>query len=453
MCLCGKMVFRDPHKFKPSINIVELYINPHKMKEITASLVKSQWHAVCNYLYNNGRKTMVSHQTPLQALPFFEYSPKNELRRQSDIFIKNWQLQFFANAIPDFLLVINSKRQIVFANSKITTFFEKTIDEILGKKPGEILQCVNAERTPQGCGTTEFCKFCGAHKAITFAGRNIANTQECRISTTLEVNALDLRVNANSITIEDETFTILTLTDIGNEKRRAALESIFFHDILNSVGALLGFAELLNGASPEELEEYRPMIYEIAQNLNEEIQSQRQLSAAENHEIAVKPVIINSINLLKSIKESYAHFPIGKMQLISIDTSSEDFECITDEVLLRRVIGNLLKNGLEAVPLQNVTLGCSKNDQTVEFWVHNNSVMSDDVQKQMFQRSFSTKGAGRGLGTYSIRLLTERYLLGKVTFKSDEQNGTIFRVHLPSNIVRNARGSSATILHFSPARV
>jgi signal transduction histidine kinase len=57
--------------------------------------------------------------------------------------------------------------------------------------------------------------------------------------------------------------------------------------------------------------------------------------------------------------------------------------------------------------------------------------MPRDVQLQVFQRFFSTKGAGRGLGTYSIRLLTERYLKGNVSFTSSPEEGTTFRVCYP----------------------
>jgi sensor histidine kinase regulating citrate/malate metabolism len=52
--------------------------------------------------------------------------------------------------------------------------------------------------------------------------------------------------------------------------------------------------------------------------------------------------------------------------------------------------------------------------------------MPVDVQLQIFQRSFSTKGNGRGIGTYSIKLLTEQYLNGKVSFVSNESEGTRF---------------------------
>ena len=57
--------------------------------------------------------------------------------------------------------------------------------------------------------------------------------------------------------------------------------------------------------------------------------------------------------------------------------------------------------------------------------------MPRSIQLQVFQRSFSTKGAGRGIGTYSIKLLTERYLGGKVSFVSEDGIGTRFSCHLP----------------------
>ena len=57
--------------------------------------------------------------------------------------------------------------------------------------------------------------------------------------------------------------------------------------------------------------------------------------------------------------------------------------------------------------------------------------MSQEAQLQVFQRSFSTKGRGRGLGTYSVKLLSERYLGGRVSFSSTPEAGTVFRLFLP----------------------
>lgn len=93
---------------------------------------------------------------------------------------------------------------------------------------------------------------------------------------------------------------------------------------------------------------------------------------------------------------------------------------------------NLLKNALEASTTgETIDIGCSLSNQTIVFWVKNSGAMTESVKSQLFQRSFSTKGSGRGVGTYSVKLLTERYLGGKVDFQSSIQEGTIFYIYLP----------------------
>ena len=77
-----------------------------------------------------------------------------------------------------------------------------------------------------------------------------------------------------------------------------------------------------------------------------------------------------------------------------------------------------------------VLAGIENNEDMVAFWVKIDQFMPEDAQKQLFQRSFSTKDSGRGIGTYSIRLITENYLKGKVSFISNETKGTVFSIEL-----------------------
>jgi sensor histidine kinase regulating citrate/malate metabolism len=69
-------------------------------------------------------------------------------------------------------------------------------------------------------------------------------------------------------------------------------------------------------------------------------------------------------------------------------------------------------------------------DSFIYFSIKNPGLIPAEVQSQIFQRSFSTKGKGRGLGTYSIKLLTERYLNGSVGFTSSIERGTEFFVKI-----------------------
>jgi len=92
----------------------------------------------------------------------------------------------------------------------------------------------------------------------------------------------------------------------------------------------------------------------------------------------------------------------------------------------------MLKNALEASSKgDTISIGYEVSKDSICFKVHNNSYIPSEVQLQIFNRSFSTKGKDRGLGTYSMRLLSERFLNGRVYFNSDKENGTTFYAEYP----------------------
>ena len=155
---------------------------------------------------------------------------------------------------------------------------------------------------------------------------------------------------------------------------------------------------------------------EAASRLIEEIESQRDLASAERGELAPKPVRIASRRLLEDLAGFYRGHEVARGKSIELDPGTEDVQLSADRVLLSRVLGNMLKNALEATPDGGVVkAGCRKDGDGLVFWVNNPAVMSEESKLQVFMRSYSTKGADRGLGTYSMKLITERYLEGKGT--------------------------------------
>ena len=365
-----------------------------------------------------------------------ELASLGALERQGRLFQNSPLMTQMVDAVPDILLVLNRERQMVYANQSLyRTLDMKTedINRVFGCRPGEILKCAHAFESEGGCGTTVFCSTCGALKAILSSQEKKADVQECRIIQDQTGDALDLRVWARPLVLDDEVFTLFTVVDTSHEKRREALERIFFHDILNTAGGLKGSAELIREAKSEELNEFQDIILRLSNDLIEEIQAQRQLAAAEKEELAVHPSDFGTDEILEEIAELYMGHEVTRGRHIRIDDKIYKGILITDRALLRRVIGNMTKNALEASKLgETVTLGCEADDQGAAFWVHNPGFIPPKIQLQIFQRSFSTKGSGRGLGTYSIKLLSERYLKGHASFGTSPEQGTVFKVVCPN---------------------
>ncbi len=366
-----------------------------------------------------------------QFAPAERASP--EVVAQQAAFIKSLQhLTILLDTVPNYVMVLNRQRQIIFANKAVWLAVQAPgSDALIGFRPGEIFQCIHANRLPGGCGTTEACAFCGAIQAVLKSLRGQEIVREARI-TLQSGRSLDLQVWASLLEFGDELFVAVTMRDISHEKRRLALERVFLHDVLNTVTSLYGYASLLQDADEGEAETAREMIGWLSARLVDEIQAQQDLAAAENNEIAVRPVQLNSLEILREAKSFHATHETARNCTIDITPLAEEIEFTSDPRLLGRVISNMVKNALEASPSgDTVTLDCRMVEGDIVFSVHNSAYVPRNVQMQVFQRSFSTKGEGRGLGTYSMRLLSERYLGGKVSFTTSEEGGTTFTARYP----------------------
>jgi signal transduction histidine kinase len=226
-------------------------------------------------------------------------------------------------------------------------------------------------------------------------------------------------------------FTIITLKDISHEKRRRALEQIFFHDVLNTASCLQIASELLKNDF-EHLDEIRKTLIYGVHELIDEINSQKVLMAAENHDLILRPTDTNAQSVIREAKDYFEKYAKEKEVSLLLQLPDELIPFQTDKNILLRVLGNMIKNAIEASrPHETVTIRCMVKNSAVVFEVHNAAVMPKTVQLQLFQRSFSTKGIGRGLGTYGMKLLSERYLKGKVSFRSSRQAGTVFSARYP----------------------
>lgn len=363
-------------------------------------------------------------------------SSSDKIKRESEILKSNQLFRELFSAIGGIGAVIDSNRQLVYANEGLLSLLgNKSMDAILGNRFGEAISCIHSKEEPYGCGTSRACAYCGLVNAV-LESQNTGSksTKECRISSNIEgkLQSWDLNVTVFPIVMSDITYHVITILDISDEKRRVALEKIFFHDILNSAGGLNGLLTILKeGSSPEESEEIINLSEEASRDILEEILLHKQIKAAENGDLRVKIESINSLEILESSIIKIKSHENLKNRVISVAEDSCNIEFDSDKILLQRILINLIKNALEATKTNgSVIAGVKDAGDKIRFWIKNDEVMPEEIQMQIFQRSFSTKGLDRGIGTYSIKLLAESYLNGKADFISNETEGTIFWIDL-----------------------
>lgn len=383
-----------------------------------------------------------SHLSKITELSDFpERTMPKDLQRQSAFFVDAFLTRPLLDAMPGVVLILNSNRRIVFANRAFCQIAGWSETESpVGLYIGDVLSCHVALDADAGCGSGESCKTCGALMAMMSGIEGQENVQECTL--TRRVNAteqnLTLRVWSAPLEHGSEKFIVLAAMDISHERRRLALERTFFHDILNLVGSIRGFAELMEIDRKIDPLEISRRIQLASQRVIDEIDAQRVLLAVEKGELKIDNYMLSSREVLGDIVELYEGQEVARLRQLKVDQSAVEFSFVSDVTLIRRILGNMVKNALEASPNGDVvTLGVDVRRGQLIFWVHNSAVIPAVYQQRIFQRDFSTKGSGRGLGTYSMKILGN-FLSGEVTFISEVNSGTRFFLSLPISSPRSS---------------
>jgi signal transduction histidine kinase len=121
----------------------------------------------------------------------------------------------------------------------------------------------------------------------------------------------------------------------------------------------------------------------------------------------------------------------------NIEFSSDDPEILAnfDRTQLIRVLTNLVKNGIQAIPsdkeVPKIKVHVTSENNMVKITIEDNGVgVSEDNKNKIFEPKFTTKSSGMGLGLAMVKNIVETYK-GSITFTSQQGIGTIFTVTFP----------------------
>ena len=166
--------------------------------------------------------------------------------------------------------------------------------------------------------------------------------------------------------------------------------------------------------------------------------------------------LIQQIDTLSSVASAFSNFAsmpaqqnetlnVVEVVELALDIFNEDyivFEKEEDEIIsimdrtqLIRIITNLVKNAIQAIPENQknklVFISIKRQNTNVLISVKDNGtgIESNHVDR-IFEPKFTTKSKGMGLGLGIIKNIIENYK-GTITFESEMEKETIFTVSLP----------------------
>lgn len=382
-------------------------------------------------------ETHVQMKFDPSAFAHFKRAGADQLGLEARAARQSPMIEGVLEAVEDPLFVLNNHRQVLLANAQaIETLGEESATETVGMRPGELFACIHADDGPGGCGGSEACSDCGALQAVLRARRGKRpETRECLLTRRRKtgIEAAEFRVRAAPFQVGPHEFTTVLFQDISAAKRREALERIFFHDVMNTIGGLRGWSETLVMMKDSTPVSAARRIVALADVLIREILDQKMLLEAERGDLVPTFRDCRIGEVYEVVRNVFSGNPVTKGRALEIASRGDLQTIVSDPGLLGRVLVNLVMNAFEATHEGGaVRIWHSRGNGRVTFHVWNAGTMAADVARHVFQRSFSTKSdKGRGIGTYSARILVERYLGGQVTFRSSAEEGTTFLVELP----------------------
>jgi len=363
-----------------------------------------------------------------------ERADHKSILRDHQMLMQTARLDHLTTAVPCVLLILNVERQIVYKNQQAVVFLASDAGgEILGKRLGELLNCIHASQSSKGCGTTQYCHACGVMKATSQSHAHGATVVHECIVTTVGSDSYEFRVWTTPYRCGEKDFTILSLLDISNEKRRDVLERNFFHDVNNLLNMLVGYSRLVEDETDfKSVGEYFKVIQQAGNELVDEVASHQSFLLAERGELSVNISSFDSRSVFEDVVSMLSEKERQKGWKIVVDNRFDHCEVTTDQVLLRRVLEMMVQNALEApAEVKDIHLACQRSQESLVFSVHTAGVLPQSANVKMSQCSLSAKENERGIRTYTIKLFGEKYLKGKTWVSTMPNEGTTFCFSLP----------------------
>lgn len=376
------------------------------------------------------------------------------------------RLRLFFDKSPAIMLVLNDKTEVEQINNTGLQFIQKKESEVLGKRPGEIFDCISAFDHPNGCGYGMLCKFCKIRNSAeeTLTNGIPANNVESVLTQKLDNKQVSFTVLVSSALIKrkNKSSVLVTITDITQRKKleneltlakekaeqsdklKTAFLANMSHEIRTPLNGIMGFSELLctkKNMSLEQKQAFSSIIKTSSQGLMQIIDDIIDVSRIESGVLRINKSGFKINSMFQDIW-IYAHTKIVEskkdIELIFLENPN-NLAIVTDEVRLKQVFLNLINNAIKFTEKGKIEYGISKVTKNyIEFIVSDTGIgIPGDKHKIIFDRfrqgyeNTNRSYGGNGLGLSITKSLVE-LMGGQISLESAINVGTTFKFTIKS---------------------
>jgi PAS domain S-box-containing protein len=209
------------------------------------------------------------------------------------------------------------------------------------------------------------------------------------------------------------------------------------HDIRNPLQAITSDVYLAKTelASIPESEEKKKALESLEEIENNIFYINKIVDDLQDYARPLKPVA-RDINLRKLVDELLAKNGVPKNINVQVKVSEES-SVVADPDLLKRVLGNLVTNAVQAMPEGGeLSIKAHKDADDVVITVADTGVgIPKEIKEKLFTPLFTTKSKGQGFGLAVVKRVTES-MNSTVSVESEVGKGTKFTIRLPPQRIK-----------------
>jgi len=334
-------------------------------------------------------------------------------KEQADAIIK---------CIPDGIIVTDFNNNLILANNKAEDIFDFNTKENYSKNISQFIQ----------------------HSSLQEHSRRL-KTEETYVSEISYVKeSQDYILLMNSTVVHNRKNKpigiIYLIRDITHEKEIEQLREGFLrtvsHELRTPLTSVIGFIELVTHSGKDQFSDEQTSCLMTALNeartLKELINDLLELSQMQAKKTNLQPTSLNVFSFIETITNGLSPLTKGKDLRLINDIQDQELMVMVDKAKLRRILVNLVSNGIKFTKKGYVKVSCCEKDDMVEFCISDTGIgLKDDQKDVIFEKfrqvdySSTREFEGIGLGLSIVKELVQLHE-GDVRVESHFGKGSSF---------------------------
>jgi two-component system nitrogen regulation sensor histidine kinase NtrY len=242
---------------------------------------------------------------------------------------------------------------------------------------------------------------------------------------------IDSLVNSYNKMIDDLDDSVQRLAKTEREQAWQEMAKQVAHEIKNPLTPMRLTVQSFQKNSGIDSIDEKIKINDFCQTLIEQIDTMSNVATSFSDFSTIPKTQLEKTDIVDATKKAVEIF---EQNNITFKTSGNNIFVKLDKEQWIRVMTNLIKNSIQAIPHDrdpDILVQISENSKSVKILVSDNGQgVSKSNRDKIFEPKFTTKSDGMGLGLGIVRNIISSHR-GKISYKSKSNKGTDFTITLP----------------------